>query len=52
MARRLYYQDSYGRVHRDRAAERRSGGSSLPGGFAAKALMWLAIAVVIASFIH
>ena len=52
MTRRLYYQDSYGRVHRARSAERRSGGSSLPGGFAARILMWLAIAVVIASFIH
>ena len=34
MARRLYYQDSYGRVHRARSAERSRG---LPGGLAAKA---------------
>ena len=52
MARQPYYEDSYGRVHRDRAAERCSGGAGLPGGFFAKALMWLAVIVVIASFIH
>ena len=31
MARQLYYRDSYGRVHRDQAAERRSGGSTVAG---------------------
>ena len=34
MARRFYYQDSYGRTHRARSAERSRG---LPGGLAAKA---------------
>jgi len=48
MARRLYYQDSYGRWHQDRSAGRSRG---LPGGFFARVLMWLAIAVVIASFL-
>ena len=36
MARRLYYQDSYGRTHRARSAERSRG---LPGGLAAKFLI-------------
>ena len=49
MARRLYYQDSYGRVHRARASERSRG---LPGGLFAKFLMPLAVLVVLASFVH
>jgi hypothetical protein len=48
MARKLYYQDSYGRWHQDKTAGHPRG---LPGGFMVKVLMWLAIAVVIASFI-
>ena len=49
MARRLYYQDSYGRVHRARAAVR---GRGLPGGLFAKVLMILAVLVVLASFVR
>jgi len=49
MARRLYYQDSYGQVHRARAAERSRG---LPGGLFARLLMILAILVVLASLVH
>ena len=49
MARRLYYQDSYGRVHRARSAERSRG---LPGRLAVKFLMILAVLVVLASLVH
>ena len=49
MARRLYYQDSYGRTHRVRSAER-SGG--LPGGLAVKFLIALAVLVVLAQLVH
>jgi hypothetical protein len=44
MARRLYYHDSYGRVHRVRSAERSRG---LPA-----ALMILAVLVMLASLVH
>lgn len=51
--RRLYYLDSYGRVHRDRQAEKRTSSSS---GVLAKVfltiLMLLAGIMVIASLIH
>ena len=49
MARRLYYQDSYGRAHRARSAERSRG---LPGGPLTKFLMILAVLVVLASLVH
>jgi hypothetical protein len=49
MARRLYYQDSYGRVHRARPAERSRG---LPAAPVARFLMILAVLVVIASLVH
>ena len=49
MARRLYYQDSYGRTQRARSAERSRG---LPGGLFAKALTALAVLVVLAQLIH
>ncbi len=49
VARRLYYQDSYGRTHRARSAERCRG---LPGGLFAKALIALAVLVVLAQFVH
>ena len=49
MARRLYYQDSYGRVHRDRSAERSRG---LPGGLFAKFLIALAVLVVLAQLVR
>ena len=49
MARRLYYQDSYGRVHRARAAERSRG---LPAAAFTKFLMILAVLVVLVSFVH
>jgi hypothetical protein len=49
MARRLYYQDSYGRVHRARAAGRSRGLAAAPF---AKFLMILAVLVVFASFVH
>jgi hypothetical protein len=52
VSRKLYYQDSYGRRHRDRKAERNSGGSSMPGGFLTKALLVLAVLVVLASYVH
>jgi hypothetical protein len=48
MARKLYYQDSYGRWQRDRTAGR---GSGLPGGLILKLLLILAVIIVIASFI-
>ena len=53
MGRRLFYQDSYGYVRRDRKAERASSGGGL--GFGGKALMILAalaLLIVIASAIH
>jgi len=49
MARRLYYQDSYGRTHRARAAERSRG---LPAAPLTKVLMILAVLVVLASLVH
>ena len=49
MARRLYYQDSYGRTHRARSAER---GRGLPGGLFAKALIALAVVVVLAQLVR
>ena len=49
MARRLYYQDSYGRVHRGRSAER---GRGLPAALFTKFLMILAVLVVLASLVH
>jgi hypothetical protein len=53
MARRLYCRDSYGRVQRARDAERRTGGgSALPGRLALKALLILAVIMVLASLIH
>jgi hypothetical protein len=53
MGRRLYYRDSYGRMHRDRQAERgASGGSGLPMRPFLTALMVLAILMVLASLIR
>ena len=53
MGRRLFYQDSYGRVQRDRRAERRAvGGSGLPMKPFILALMILAAFIVLASFVH
>ena len=49
MARRLYSQDSYGRMHRSRAAERSRG---LPAAPLTKFLMILAVLVVLASLVH
>lgn len=50
MGRRLYYRDSYGRVHRDRQAERgSSAGSALSARFALIVLLALAVLVVLAS---
>jgi hypothetical protein len=49
MARRLYYQDSYGRVHRARSAGH---GRGLPGGLFAKLLIALAVLVVLAQLVH
>jgi hypothetical protein len=51
--RRLYYRDSYGRVHRDRQAETRtSSGSGIPARFFVTTLLILAGIMVIASMIH
>jgi hypothetical protein len=47
--RRLYYRDSYGRVHRERGAERRPG---VPATFFITALMVLAAVMVLASVVH
>jgi hypothetical protein len=47
--RRLYYRDSYGKVHRDRVAEGRQG---IPARFFVTALMVLAAIVVLASVVH
>jgi len=47
--RRLYYRDSYGRVHRDRGAEGRQG---IPARFFVTALMVLAAIMVLASVVH
>ena len=49
MARRLYYQDSYGRVQRARYAERSRG---LPAARFTKLLMVLAVLVVLAQLVH
>ncbi len=51
--RRLYYLDSYGRVHRDRQAEKKTSSSSgMPAKFFLTALMLLAGIMVIASLMH
>jgi hypothetical protein len=47
--RRLYYRDSNGSVHRDRAAEGRRG---IPARFVVMVLMVLAAVVVLTSLIH
>jgi hypothetical protein len=47
--RRLYYRDSYGRVHEDRRAERRSG---MLAKWAMITFMVLAGNIVLASLIH
>ena len=54
MGRRLYYRDSYGRVHRDRRAERavRSGGTRISARFFVAVLVVLAVFMVLASLIH
>jgi hypothetical protein len=54
MGRRLYWQDSYGGVHRDRDAERSRRGSSFPGParLALRVLVVLAVIMVIASMVH
>jgi hypothetical protein len=49
MARRLYYQDSYGRVQRARSAERSRG---LPAASFTTFLMILAALVALASLVH
>jgi hypothetical protein len=46
--RRVYYRDSYGRVHRDRGAEGRGG---IPVRFFVTALVVLAAIVVLASLV-
>jgi hypothetical protein len=46
--RRLYYRDSYGRVHRDRESEDRQG---IPARFFLTVLLVLAAIVVLASLI-
>jgi hypothetical protein len=46
--RRLYYRDSYSRVHRDRAAD----GRGMPARFFVTALMVLAAIMVLASVVH
>lgn len=46
--RRLYYRDSYGRVHRDRGSERRQGYS---GKVLVTVLLVLVAVVVLASLI-
>ena len=51
--RRLYYLDSYGRVRRDRQAEKRTSSSSgMPAKFFLTILMLLAGIIVIASMMH
>ncbi len=57
MSRRLYYRDSYGRWQRDRQSERnrsRGGGQGqgLPAKFAVKALLVVALIVVIGSLMQ
>jgi hypothetical protein len=47
--RRLYYRDSYGKVHRDRRAEGRQG---VPARFFVTALRVLPAVVVLASIVH
>jgi len=49
MGRRLYYQDSYGKVQRARYAERSRG---LPAARFTKLLMILAVLVVLAQLVH
>jgi hypothetical protein len=46
--RRLYYRDSYGRVHRDRESESRHG---IPARFFVMVLLVLVAVVVLASLI-
>lgn len=48
MGRRLWYQDSYGRWHRDRQAERGGGGGSSPMRVVWIVLLVLAALVVLA----
>ncbi len=53
MGRRLYYQDSYGRVRRDRRAERCAGsGSGLHMKPFILTLMVLAAFIVLAFLVH
>ena len=52
MGRRLYYRDSYGRLRRDRRAERASGVSRIPARFFVLTLVVLAAIVVLASLLH
>jgi hypothetical protein len=53
MGRRLRYQDSYGRWHRDRAANRgSSGGSAIPAKWVVIGLIVLAAFVVLAFLGH
>jgi hypothetical protein len=54
MGRRLYYRDSYGRLRRDRRAERalRSSRSRIPARFFVAGLVALAVIMVLASLIH
>lgn len=52
MGRRLYYRDSYGRLRRDRRAERGSGVSRMPARFFVLALVVLAAIVVLASLLN
>jgi hypothetical protein len=49
--RRLWYQDSYGHWHRDRKAERNSGGG-IPAKWAVIALIVLTAWIVLASLSH
>jgi hypothetical protein len=49
--RRLWYQDSYGRWHRDRQAERGAGSGGMPAKWAVIALMVLAGLIVLASLV-
>jgi hypothetical protein len=52
MGRRLWYQDSYGRWHRDRQAERGAGGGMSPLRVVWIVLLVLAALVVLASMTH
>ena len=55
MARRLYYRDSYGRVHQDRRAGRPAASPArpaMPARFFVRVLLLLAAIVVLASLVH